>query len=725
MSFVIHKHTLRQSLVNEIQGMTPEFSYGEFGKVVFYRTYSRARPDGSMESWNDVVLRVMSGVLSIRKDWYIKNHLRWEPDDWDDYARGMALSLFEFKWVPGGRGLWMMGTDFIYNHGSMALNNCAYSSIGKDIGDICHWVADALMLGTGVGFTPERDDDLEVYEPTGNIQKFIVPDTREGWCDSIKIKIDSWTNKNSSPVLMDYSLVRPEGLPIKGFGGLSSGPAPLQYLHEQIDKFMSMYLHGGDWYDSVMLKADIVNAIGQCVVSGNVRRSAEIAMGSVDDQVFLNLKDYKKYPHRAELGWLSNNTAVFEYDSDFEKLGEIARRVVKNAEPGICNMRNMKHGRVGRNDNVRPDNARGLNPCGEIPLENFELCNLSETAPTKCTTDEEWLKACEYATLYSSTVSLLPTHRPETNAVVSRNRRIGVSIIDWTGWYADKGLHKVIGLMNKGYDKVRQINKWANSEAGVPEAIRVTTLKPGGSVPKIVGKPSGGSYPNFKYQIRRIRVAKNSPIAALMKGANIPHEDDIVSSNTLVFEYPLHVDSKAKVSKDVSLWEQATNLITLQNVWADNSVSNTLNFKPKWSMNRVIESPFNHLDLVDRASAEFKTDLRLFLESLRSEYENAKIKITLDREYGIEKLKVYVYDVRHEEDDLLAVLAAIMPHIKSASLLPISDDGCYNQMPESGITEEEYHKRVAEIKLIDWSTLRNVESAPELYCTGDVCERPQ
>lgn len=1052
MSFVIHKHTLRQSLVNEIQGMTPEFSYGEFGKVVFYRTYSRARPDGSMESWNDVVLRVMSGVLSIRKDWYIKHNLRWEPDDWDHYAHGMALSLFKMAWLPPGRGLWAMGSDFVYERGSMALNNCGYKSITNYIGDDCHWVMDALMCGVGVGFSPERDDDLTITQPTGKIEKFIVEDTRESWCNSVKAKIDSWLYLNSAPLLMDYSKVRPEGLPIKGFGGLSSGPAPLQYLHEQIDEFMQMYINESDWYDSVLLKSDIVNAIGCCVVAGNVRRSAEIACGPVSDPVFLNLKNHKIYPHREGISWMSNNSAMFEDDSDFDKLGEIASRIIHRGEPGVINVKNMKYGRVGRpmgdlkfdkgrhfnpcilgsskiltpnglkafgslkigdtiwskegwtkvinfwsngikkinryrtttgyldatpnheimvhdrwkieigkagcidtllgptcdlnrelipedimaglligdggfhhNDvvlyiskddsdyfnseihyllyesnsvgntfkcnavglttedlkplplryipskylngtliqirsflrgiysangyvnvsetcnqigldcssphirdgiqlmlmalgirssySVRPEHAvqfkngmynckeqysikisddtsrrlfnsfvgfiqiyktdnllkcvgrtfakcklkynyniisvepledqevfdvtvdnqshtfwcQGFNVsnCGEQVLEDGELCTLAESCPTKCEDEAEWLKSVEYSTVYASTVTLLPTHRVESNSVMSRNRRIGVSIIDYTGWVAEQGQHKVISSMNKGYDKVRQINRWVNSEAGIPEAIRVTTMKPGGTTPKLAGRPSGGSYPNFYYQIRRIRVAMNSPIAKLMIDAGIPYEKDVASANTYVFEYPLFVNSKAKQAKDVSLWQQAMNLITLQNVWSDNAVSNTLNFRPYWSLRRVVESPFGNLDAVDKASVEFDLDLRLFMESSRSEYKNSTIKLELVKEYGVEKLKIYVYDVGHEEDDLPAVLAAIMPHIKSASFLPISADGVYPQMPESGITEEEYHKRVAEIKLIDWSTLRNVESAPELYCTGDVCERPQ
>lgn len=112
----------------------------------------------------------------------------------------------------------------------------------------------------------------------------------------------------------------------------------------------------------------------------------------------------------------------------------------------------------------------------EIPLEDKELCNLTETLPTMCSSYEEWLEACEYATFYASTVSLLPTHQPLTNKVIARNRRIGVGIIDYTGWKHKHGVHKITQYMREGYDKIRQVNSYLADEAGVPHSIRVTTV---------------------------------------------------------------------------------------------------------------------------------------------------------------------------------------------------------------------------------------------------------
>src|SRR4051812_49335708 len=122
--FVQHFFRLANETIDEIRAMTPEFGFNGFGEFVFYRTYSRIKKDGGQESWHDVVIRVIERLFSIRKDWYVKNHILWEEDIWQHYAYHMAVSLFKMEWTPPGRGLWMMGSDFIYERGSMALFNC-------------------------------------------------------------------------------------------------------------------------------------------------------------------------------------------------------------------------------------------------------------------------------------------------------------------------------------------------------------------------------------------------------------------------------------------------------------------------------------------------------------------------------------------------------------------------------------------------------------------------
>ena len=275
---------------------------------------------------------------------------------------------------------------------------------------------------------------------------------------------------------------------------------------------------------------------------------------------------------------MSNNSAILWDKRDYDMLGRVASGIVRNGEPGIMNLRNFKYGRIGDDDFV-PDRAIGLNPCGEIPLENKEVCNLAITCPTRCPDTSRWLKACEYATFYSSTVALLPTHSVETNDVVARNRRIGIDILDYAGWKQEIGTHAFIKALRGGFKRVRVTNKKLAQQAGVPVSIRVTTMKPNGTVSKMVGRSP--AYPNATYMLRRIRIAKNTPAEQILMEAGIPHEPCAMQPDfTTVFEYPIY-NGELREVQDVSLWEQASNLVLLQREWADNSVSNTLYFGEK------------------------------------------------------------------------------------------------------------------------------------------------
>ena len=597
------------------------------------------------------------------------------------------------EWLPPGRGLWAMGTDFMWERGSMALQNCGYMEVhtSEDIG----WIMDALMCGVGTGFKPERDPELQAYIPSGPTINHLITDDREGWVESVVMLINSYLIEGSNSIDFAYGLIREEGLPIKGFGGTSSGPAPLQTLHDQIRGFMLNYINNPD-YDSVRLKMDIVNAVGACVVAGNVRRSAEIALMPIDDPTFMDLKDYDKYPERAAFGWLSNNSVVLEADEDFDYLGDIAARVIKNGEPGFMNMQTLNQGRLGKHDNLREDVATGLNPCGEQPLESGELCCLAETLPTRCPDFQTWFKACEYATMYASTVTLLPTHSTRTNAVIMRNRRIGVSLVDVTGWLEKEGAHNVTKYLRKGYKIVRSVNRWANSEAGIPESIRVTTIKPGGTIPKIAGRTGGIGYPTFGLTLMRVRVAENSTVRPILDAANVPYEPDIHDPKTLVYEWPID-QSSAKPATEASVWEQAMNVIMLQREWSDNAVSNTLYFKPKWVLVKT------------------DTDAALGEGNYR---DGGRYKVEMDN-WG--RKNRYDYDPNHEENDLPRLLGMIAPLTKSISLLPHAAVGVYPQSPQTGISQQEYDERLATLKPMDWSRLTNHEPEGENYCQGDAC----
>lgn len=680
--YIKAKYRMSSSLKAKLRKMQPIFGFNEFGAIVYYRSYSRRiEEDGRVlgqEDWADTVIRVMEGVMSIRLDWYMRNHIEWDISE--EFVDKMAVSLFRMEWLPPGRGLWAMGTDLIRDRGAMALYNCAFTQIGQNwIDDLC-WLKDCLMYGVGVGFEGV-ETGLRLKEPDGGYH-YKIPDSREGWVESLRLLLNAFSTGDRMPVF-DYSDIRPYGSPIRSFGGTASGPEPLQKMYEEIQHLCYRYCHEG--YSETKFKADLANLIGVCVVAGNVRRSAEIGLGSINDEDFVNLKNYELNPYRAGWGWMSNNSVKLQGD-DFLQMDRIAQLNIRGYDMGVLNMHNIPYARIGKPCD-RFDKAIGLNPCGEILLESREVCNVAETLPTRCVDTNAWLRACEYATFYCSTVTLLPTHQPSTNAIVNRNRRIGISIIDFSGWKEKTSVSEITTALRAGYKVVKSTNEMLAAEAGIPPSIRITTMKPGGTVPKMAGRSPGMSNPTFKYTLRRITVQVGTPIDHVMIEAGIPYEDSVYTPNTHVFEYPIE-QGPAPPATEVSLWEQAFNLILLQREWADNAVSNTLYFKPKWK--QVPEAVYLHM---------------------QRKMHDVKIQ---DGRY-------FVFDPNHEEDILEEVLSNTIPLVKSISVLPHSDVGIFPQMPEEGISKDEYERRLEAIRPIDWSKFSNSDGMDEQFCVGDRC----
>lgn len=542
---------------------------------VCHNTYSRLKEDGSQEQWPDTVIRVINGVMSIRKDWYIrKMGLPWDEAYWQGYAFMMADYMAKMKWLPPGRGLWAMGTNYVYERGSMALNNCAFVHVSDETfdGDLA-WIADALMNGVGVG-ADALQGSLSLKPPQGPTRHFTISDDREGWVESIRLLVRSYMD-GSNPVEFDYSRIRPAGAPIRGFGGTASGPEPLRKLHGRLRHYCSEYVHGR--VSRVRLVADCVNAIGCMVVAGSVRRSAEILLGSVHDTEFRNLKNKGLYPERQDVGWMSNNSVVLREPESFEAMPSIAEQIRDNGEPGIVNMVNIqKYARFGK---PKPDTAIGTNPCGEAVLESTELCCLSEVYPTRCLTADEYLEACQFASFYASTVSMLPTHSTRSNQVIARNHRIGVSISGVVDWIQKIGAARATRLMREGYKVVVSTNEALARAAGIPASIRCTVVKPSGTTSNLASVSPGMHYPAFTYAIRRMRIGVHTKIAQFLLESSVPFETDLYSDDTLVFEFPIQ-NGEARPVTEVSVWEQAALLAMLQREWADQSVSATLSFNP-------------------------------------------------------------------------------------------------------------------------------------------------
>jgi len=565
--------TLDDNFIAKFIGKQPD--WGPLGYITYKRTYARViEGENRKEEFWETIRRVVEGCYSIQKEHCIKLSLPWTDAKAQKSAQIMYEKIWNFKFLPPGRGLWMMGTEFIARHGSMSLNNCGFAStddINLKYSKAFQFVMDALMLGVGVGFDTKGAGKITIKKPIEDHFTFQIPDSREGWVESLKLVIEAYFLGKRIPEF-DFSLIRPAGQPIRGFGGIASGPAPLRDMLIDIQKILEARI--GQPIKSIDI-LDIMNLIGKCVVAGNVRRSAEIALGEATDLEFIRCKqdEEKLYSHR----WASNNSifAIKGLDYSF-----IVDQIAVNGEPGIFWLDNAKaYSRMGDKPDHKDKKVAGVNPCGEQSLESFELCCLVETFPSRHESYEEYQDTLKSAYLYAKSVTLVNTHWQETNAVMLKNRRMGISQTGIIEAFVKHGRRTILDWCDKGYKYIRELDEDYSDWLCIPKSIKITTVKPSGTVSLLPGVTPGIHYPHSEYYIRRIRISKNSDLIEPIKNAGYYIEEDSYSPNTIVVEFPVHEQLFERSKDDVSIWEQAENAADYQRYWSDNQVSITITFK--------------------------------------------------------------------------------------------------------------------------------------------------
>jgi adenosylcobalamin-dependent ribonucleoside-triphosphate reductase len=556
-----------------------EVNWGPVGYVTYKRTYSRllSERDPSAtgnEEWFQTCRRVIEGMFDMQKTHVTRLGLEWSDSKSQKTAKDAYDRLFHLKWTPPGRGLWMMGTKFVEERTAAGLFNCAFRStreLSTKGGYIFSWMMDALMVGIGVGFDTLGAETLTVRSPKYEEDIHVISDSREGWVNSVKLLLDGFLLGTQVPKF-DYSLIRPAGQPIKGFGGTSAGAGPLIELHDSLTNLLSP--REGDLLTSVDI-VDIENLIGRCVVSGNVRRSAALALGSHDDMDYLTMKDdeEKLLHHR----WGSNNSFSAQVGMDYTWH---AKQSQKNGEPGYIWLENARtKGRFKDDDRDDDTKIMGFNPCVEQQLEDAELCCLTETFPAKHDTYEDYLRTLKIAYLYAKTVTLSNTHWAETNAIMLKNRRIGLSQSGVIQAFSKHGRREMLNWCDKAYGYVQELDKEYSDWLCIPRSVRTTSIKPSGSVSLLNGSTPGIHYPESEFYIRRIRFSTESDILQAVIDAGYHVEEDSYSPNTMVASFPVREPHFIKGKKDASMWEQLEIAASYQNYWADNSVSVTITFK--------------------------------------------------------------------------------------------------------------------------------------------------
>mgnify|MGYP003630083675 FL=1 len=686
---------LSDLFIGQYKGKQPEWGFGDLSYFVYKTKYARKKTNGQQEEYWETCQRVVEGIFNIQLKHCKQVGLEWVPQKAQATAQKMFQKMWEFKFLPPGRGLWIMGSPVVDKIGSAALQNCGFIStkdIHREFSMPFVWCADMMMLGVGVGFDVKGAGKATIHKPKDDGVTYTIPDTREGWVEAVKLLLDSYSRAGQQRVDFEFHLIRKAGEPIRGFGGIACGPEPLKEGLKSIRILLDGF--AGETLTSVGI-TDIMNFVGKFVVSGNVRRGAEIAIGEEDDLDFVQMKDPERFSKELlDRRWASNNSIFVTSDSTFENAVE---SIAKNGEPGLIFLKNARHyGRLKDGwfpeTSSRFDDVDGFNPCAEQGLKHGELCCLVETFPANHETVEEYHETLKYAFMYAKTVTLIPTHNALTNQVMLSNRRIGLSMSGIQQALKKFGSAKFFSdFCDKGYDVVKHWDRVYSRWLGIPTSIKVTTVKPSGTVSLLAGATPGVHCTHSEYYWRTFRIAAMHPLVAKLANANYRIEfsatdqkvyEKVIAKNkdkawrigltigevsqdtldafaaaggSLVVYFPVQEKNFTKSKFDISLWEQLCLAREMQDKWSDNSVSITVTFKPE------------------------------------------------------------------EVPDLRSAIEYHAPYVKTLSFLPLKDHK-YEQAPYQKCDKEDFDLYVANLKKLRLASLRGGVAEGEKYCSNDICE---
>jgi ribonucleotide reductase alpha subunit len=549
--------------------------WGEIGYITFKRTYARRLkeddPNSKTEEFEDVIKREIEASDK-------QLHVGFTEEEKNRYYELRK----KLKFSTAGRFMWQLGTKTVDKLGLPSLQNCAFTVVNSPIRPFT-WTFEMLMLGSGVGYNIQKHNVYQLPKLKGKVKierkdtgdaDFIVPDTREGWVKLLGrvLKAHFFSGEGFT-----YSTIciRSKGAPIKGFGGTASGPEDLCWGIGEINRILNSRAHKKLRPIDCL---DIMNIIGSVVVAGNVRRSAQIAIGDYDDLEFLKAKrwDLGSIPNwRA----MSNNSIVAPENLD-DMPNEFWETYNQGEPYGLINLELAKQvGRTGETQYPDPE-VEGFNPCAEQSLVNFETCCLAEVYLPNIESYDELKEALMFTYRMNKHSLALHCSLKETETIVNKNMRMGIGM---TGVL--QATEEQRGWLKEAYTWLRGYDKWYSGEHSFPESIKLTTIKPSGTLSLLAGV-TPGVHPNpaGPYYIRRVRISSQSPLIDVCRKHGYPIEyqrkfDGSEDKSTMVISFPCKLPESTPVAADYDWKTQLDMVRRMQAEWSDNSVSCTVYYK--------------------------------------------------------------------------------------------------------------------------------------------------
>ena len=550
-------------------------------QVITRRTYNRPTDTG-YETWEQTVDRVI-------------HHQAWL---WDRAGTSEITELVELrelmisrKVMVSGRTLWLGGTDVAKKREASQFN-CSHLKV-----ETIHDVVDSLWLllqGCGVGFTPVVGTLSGFTSPIRNIQvlrskrtkkgghegnrestdngtwTITVGDSAEAWAKSIG-KVLAYKGKATNFVL-DLTQLRPAGQRLSGYGWISSGDGPMSRAFTEIVGILNK--KSGQLLGKMDI-LDIMNWLGTVLSS---RRSAEIALVYHDTpewEEFARAKeDLSSSPHRAQ----SNNSVVFWKEPSHEQLEQLFKIISESggSEPGFIN---------GEEARKRAPWFSGVNPCAEILLGNKSFCNLSEVDLSKFRNDSGGLERAMYLiaranyrqTLVNLDDGILQRTWHENNEYL---RLCGVGLT---------GIATRQDLSQYDYKRLRNIAVHGAysmaDELGTQRPKNVTTIKPSGTLSKIMDTTEGCHKPMGKYIFNNVNFSINDPMLPKLREAGYHVVVNPTDEHNAIVTFPVAWEN-IRFDKEGDLYvnnetaiEQLSRYKLLMDSYVEQNCSITISYK--------------------------------------------------------------------------------------------------------------------------------------------------
>ncbi len=556
----------------------------QLGSFVYYRTYSRWVPlEQRREYWWETIRRSVEYNCSL------------VPTSKEE-AEKLYKNVFEMKQFLSGRTFWVGSTD-VSKFYPMSNYNCSFQVIDsfaafKDIFYL-------LMVGSGVGVRVLKADadklpmirtDIEIihesYTPVpkgvrqdstslefgkNDTVKITIGDSKEGWVQSLDyfIKVFYSTEyRKITTIILNYDHVRSKGEKLKTFGGTASGHSSMKNMFVKIEKIV-LKASARSTTNKVKLKPidclDIANIIGENVVVGGVRRTAEIVLIDQDDKECIMAKSdlYKKVDEKWVIDQeiahrqMSNNSIYYTRKPTRDQLHWHLQQMRYSGEPGWVNEE------AGAK---RRPNFNGVNPCAEILLDSKGLCNLTTLNVMAFVSEGKLdykglMEAQKLSTRAGYRMTCTELEIPEWDAVQQRDKLLGCSLTGWQDMVNALNLIKEDQekLLKDLKDTARKAAKEYSEELGQKEPLLITTIKPEGTLSLLPVVSSGVHFSHSPYFVRRIRISSDDPLTKVCEELGYPVfpevGQDTENCTTKVVEFPVKVPD-GRTKDDVSALEQ-------------------------------------------------------------------------------------------------------------------------------------------------------------------------